>query len=463
MFDAGRYWKLYAMGGLIMLLALGFHPVGEEAIFPISTLEMWQRNVWMSQFMYGLNVLHNPLLNWLMVPVLQLIGWTHILAAARIVTIAATLGTGLMLGWLVWHLSRERALAALSALSFLSFFDVLCYHGWLGYADPTFGFFIFSAVATLWVAARESRRGLLLVSIIAINLGFLAKAQTAYVFYATAVFVLLFRRETRVFILHPLSALILLATLAFPFIWYALLPHGHAQGGRMAGEILTKLAGKGVLDYLHKLLAYPLEAMLGLFPTAWIALWLLVKQRRSLWQSTPEWLRTGGWMALLMFLPYWLAPQSGIRYLIPAYPLFALFAAGLVWQAGPDWLERSRRWVMFALGLQAVLFAVLFPYYQDHYRGKNYLDTAQDVSRLTQGHPLYSNDTTASGLNVVMYLDVLRYPQQAIQYPPAQWTDGYALARSTDVAMGQVIKTYRLGADDAVLYCRGSACADKQN
>lgn len=463
MFEARKLWVLYVLGGLVMLLSLTFHPVGEEAIYPISTLEMWQQNVWLIQLLYGGNVLHNPLLNWLMVPVAQLLGWTQVLVAARIVTIIATLATGVVLAWLVWHLSRERVLAALSALSFLSFFDVLCYHGWLGYADPTFGLFIFSAVATLWVATQENRRWLLLVSVIAINLGFLAKAQTAYVFYATALFVLLFQRDARAFLLHPLSVVLLLIAFSFPFAWYALLPSGHAQGGRMAGEILAKLAGIGLFDYLRKLVAYPLEVLLGLFPVAWLAAWLLFRQRTQLLRSAPAWLHTAGWMALLMLLPYWLAPQSGIRYLIPAYPIFALFAAGIVWQAGPDWLERSRRWILFVLGLQALLFAVLFPYYQDHYRGKNYLDTAQDVLQLTQGHALYSNDSTASGLNVVMYLDVLRYPQQAVQFPPAQWTDGYALARTTDATLGQVVKTYRLGADDVVLHCRGGACPSKSD
>lgn len=459
MLNAKNIWALYLLGGAIMLLSLNFHPVGEEAIYPISTLEMWQQGVWFRQLLFGGDVQHNPLLNWLMLPVAQLVGWTHTLAAARLVTIAATLGTGLVLAWLVGRLCRNQDLAAFSALCFLSFFDVLCYHGWLAYADPTFGFFIFSAVALLWIAAREGRRRLLLLSALAISLAFLTKAQTAYVFYASAAFVLLWQKETRTFLLHPLNLMILLLVFVFPFLWYAALPSGHAQGSRMAGEILAKLSGNGWLPYLKRLTGFPLEVLLGLFPAAWLALWVLLRQRAQSLLSGPEWLRTGGWMALVLSLPYWLAPQGGVRYLIPVYPLMALFAAGVLWHAGNDWPLRVRRWITFALALQLVIFVVLFPYYQSHYRGENYELTARDVSAIAQGKPLYSNDTTAAGMNVVLYLDVLRFPQSAVQFPPAQWTEGYLLARSAEPSLGQLVKTYRLGADEIVLLCRGSACA----
>lgn len=450
------WWKLYALGGTIMLLALGFYPVGEEAIFPISTLEMWQQGVWLRQFLYGLDVLHNPLFNWLIIPVAQLIGWEHILAATRLVTIAATLGTGIVLAWLVQRLSGNSNLSALSALCFLSFFDVLCYHGWLGYADPSFGFFIFSAVGLLWIAARENHLGLLVFSVTAITLGFLIKAQTAYIFYATAIFVLFFRRETRTFLLRPASLLLLITVFVLPFIWYALLPHGTSQGGRMAGEILQKLSGNGLLNYLRKLTFYPLEVLLGLFPTAWLAIWLVVRQRARAFSAMPEWVRTGGWMVLLMSLPYWIAPQGGVRYLIPVYPLFALFCAGILWQAGEMWLQRTRRGIYLALALQALIFIVLFPYYQSHYRGENYLLTAQDVQKIAHAQAIYSDDTTATGLNIVMYLDVLRYPKTAVQYPPKQWENGLILSRST--TLGRSVKTYQLGGDQVFLLCRGTGC-----
>jgi 4-amino-4-deoxy-L-arabinose transferase-like glycosyltransferase len=458
MLNATNLWKLYGLGGALMLLALNFHPVGEEAIYPISTLEMWQQGIWFRQLLFGADVQHNPLLNWLMAPVAQLVGWTHTLVAARLVTIAATLGTGWVLAWLVWRLCRNRDLAAFAALCFLSFFDVLCYHGWLAYADPTFGFFIFSATALLWLAAREGQRKLLLLSALAISLAFLTKAQTAYVFYASAIFVLLWQKEARPFLLHPFNILILLLVFAFPFLWYAILPGGHAQGGRMASEIIAKLSGNGLLPYLRRLAGFPLEVLLGLFPAAWIALWVVLRQRARPLLSGPEWLRTGAWMALLMSLPYWLAPQGGVRYLIPVYPLMALLVAGVLWRAGKDWLLQAQRWIKFVLALQAVIFVALFPYYQSHYRGENYQLTAQEVSVIAQGQPLYSNDTTAAGMNLVLYLDVLRFPQSAVQLPPAQWADGYLLARHADPALGRLVKTYRLGADEIVLLCRGSAC-----
>lgn len=458
MLNAAYWWKLYALGGAVMLLALGFYPVGEEAIFPIVTLEMWQRDAWFNQYLYGLDALHNPLLNWIIAPVAQLMGWTHVLAATRLVTIAATLGTGGVLAWLVKRLSGNPDWAALAGLCFLTFFDVLCYHGWLGYADPSFGFFIFNAVALLWIAARENRLGLLALSVLAISLGFLIKAQTAYIFYATAIFVLLFRRETRRFLLRPTSLLLLVTAFVLPLVWYMVLPHGTSQGGRMAGEILAKLSGNGLLNYVRKLTIYPLEILLGLFPTAWLAIWLLVRQRAQTTAAAPEWVRTGAWMALLMSLPYWIAPQGGVRYLIPVYPLFALLAAGVLWQAGDMWLQRTRRGIYGVLALQAIIFVAILPYYQSHYRGENYLVTASEVQQIAQTQPIYSDDTTAAGLNIVLFLDMMRYPQTAIQYPPKQWDHGFVLTRTADVMVGRVVKTYQLGGDQVFLLCRGTAC-----
>lgn len=122
---------------LLIAAALSFLPmlnlyyVGEESIFPITSMEMWQRGTWLKQYQYGVDIQHNPLFNWLIIFFTNLFGWPHVLEVARSLTICATLTTAAVLSWLVWRLFHERNFAAFAALTYLTFNDVLLYRDWL--------------------------------------------------------------------------------------------------------------------------------------------------------------------------------------------------------------------------------------------------------------------------------------------------------------------------------------------
>jgi 4-amino-4-deoxy-L-arabinose transferase-like glycosyltransferase len=454
-----KFCWLLAIAALSFLPALGHYYVGEEAIFPISSLEMWQHGVWLKQYMYGQDMQHNPLFNWLIMPAAALAGWSHVLIVTRILTIAATLATAATLAWLSNRLFQDRTYSAFAALAYLSMADVLLYHGWLGYVDPLFALFIFSAVATLWVAALEQRISLLALAGLLITLAFLSKAFTAYVFYGTALFVLLFEPRLRSFLLSGRALPFHAVVFAAPMLWLALIPHGSAQGGRMFAEILQKLSLTDLRAYIVRLFSYPLEILLWLSPISALALYSLIRKR-----SAPDeggarlHFRLAAWMVLLQFAPYWLVPQGGMRYLIPIYPLFALVASRLVWQSGMPARVTAQRWFVAALALNIVVAVVAFPYYQSHYRGKNYHDTAIDILQIAQDRPLYVTDVSAAGLSVTGYIDQRIYPHPALQWPPAQWSSGYVIAHTADATLGTIYKKYRLGGDELFLLCRGRAC-----
>ena len=450
---------LFVIAALSFLPALFHYYVGEEAIFPISSLEMWQHGEWLKQYLYGSDLQHNPLFNWLIMPLSALAGWQHVQVVTRALTICATLATGLTLAWLVQRLFRDRAFAAFAALAYLTMLDVLLYHGWLCYVDPLFAMFVFASVAALWVAAHEQRNALLATAGILLSCAFLSKAFTAYLFYGTAALVLLFDSKQRIFLLRRPALLIHAATLAAPLAWFVFLPGGHGQSGRMFDEILHKLALVDAGDYLGRLATYPLEILLWLSPITLLAAYYWLRRRNIREDEEDRRLfRTACWIALLQFLPYWFSPQGGMRYLLPVYPLLALAAARIVWQSGENALTVARNWMVGALALNCVLALVVFPYYQSHYRGKNYDETAADIIMLTQGQPLYSKDVSAVGLSVTAYLDQRRYPAPAVQMPPAEWKNGFVLSLTEDAALGEVHKKYRLGGDELYLLCRGEAC-----
>jgi 4-amino-4-deoxy-L-arabinose transferase-like glycosyltransferase len=446
---------------LSFLTAFNHYYIGEEAIFPITSMEMWQHNAWLKQYLFGADVQHNPLFNWMIIVCANLFGWSHLLEVARGLTICATLTSATVLYWLVGRLFLDRNFAAFSALIYLTFEDVLMYHGWLAYVDPMFAAFIFSSIAALWVACTEQRQKLLWVGAMALTCAFLSKAFTAYVFYGIALLVLARTRRHRQFLLQPASLAAHAVMLTAPLFWFRLIPAGHGQSGRMFNEILDKLALPDFTAYLTKLLLYPLEIWSGLLPVGALVIYFAWRRRIQDIDPCPQHFRNALLIAAVNFLPYWLAPHSGVRYLMPVYPLFALISARLIWRSGTAAIHTTRYWLAVTIVFNVALGLAVFPLYQHKYRGENYALTASDVIVRTHQQPLYITDVTSNGLNVAAYINQKQYPQKALQFPPANLDSGFVISMTAEPKPFQTVKEYRLGGDKLYLLCHGSACQDE--
>jgi hypothetical protein len=161
---------------------------------------------------------------------------------------------------------------------------------------------------------------------------------------------------------------------------------------------------------------------------------------------------------LVNYLPYWFAPQSSIRYLLPLYPLAAIVIARWLWTL--DGVAAARRWIIGLVAVKFVFVLAAFPYYQSHYRGANYEAAARDIARYTAGQPLYANNVSASGMSVTAYLDIQRLPAPPLTLTPERWDTGFVTAYSPDPALGGIARQYRLGGDTLFLLCRGAACGE---
>jgi hypothetical protein len=168
--------------------------------------------------------------------------------------------------------------------------------------------------------------------------------------------------------------------------------------------------------------------------------------------------RTAIAIAALNFLPYWLAPQSSVRYLVPLLPLAALVLARVIWRAGEPGTRALLRWAAALIVIKLVYLLAAYPYYQATYRGANYLEAAREVNALAGEFPVYADDWTASGLSVVTYLDILRLPRAPVIYPGQDWNDGFLLTEIDPAAKGRVVTSWKLGGDELFLVCRGAAC-----
>ncbi len=455
---ARRWWLFFAVAAATFLPALGFHYVGEEAIFPISSLEMWYHGEWLRQLLFGGSLQHPPLFNWLIIPLATAVGWEHMLGVARAIVITATILTGLIVGWLAHVLYRDRVFAAFAAAVYITLADVFFYRGSLAYVDPLFALFVAAAVACLWAACVRRELVLLALATGALTAAFLSKALTAYVFYGVAGSVLLLDRQYRTFLLSPAAWFLHALAVALPLAWFTLVPVNTGQGARMFADILAKLSAEGLADYAVKLVAYPLETAVRLAPALFIAAYCFWKRRPV--EVDPDGRHTRNMLviALLSYAPYWLAPQSGIRYLLPLYPLAALFLARAIWRAGAPAKRLTLRWLIAAVVAKLVIVLAVFPYYQSEYRGANYATVAREILKRTAGEPLYTTNVSASGLAVAAHLDILRLPQPPLTFPPARWDSGFVIAYEPDLKAGRIAARYRLGGNDLYLLCRGTAC-----
>ena len=112
--------RLYAVAALSFATTLTLPYVGEEGIYTIAAMEMKARGEYFINTLYGTNHGQPPLLNWLVIPLADLIGWQHVLVASRLVAACATIATGLVLAWLVAALTQDARFAAFAALVYLT-------------------------------------------------------------------------------------------------------------------------------------------------------------------------------------------------------------------------------------------------------------------------------------------------------------------------------------------------------
>lgn len=449
-------WLLFA-GALSFIPTLFFYLTGEEGIYVITSMEMWYQQNWLQQLMYGLDNGRPPLVNWLTMPLSALLGWSHVVIAVRLVSVAATLGTVAILYWLSLRLFRDRSFALFSALAALSLADWLLYRGWLSYTDPVFAFFTFGAMACLWLGIIEQRLNLLLLSILMVSAAMLTKAFTAYVFYATVAGVLIvWQPKTRKFVFSVRTMLSFMALAIVPLLWFSTIPQG-GNGAGMLDEITRKLSSSQSDRFLNHFFTYPLEVLLHLSPALLLAIYLLLRKRVSQAETVRPDFRVACWITVITFLPYWLSPQSGIRYLLPIYPMVALVSARLIWRAGERARHLALRWFAGVIALKFLFALLLFPYYQTHYRGENYQLAAQHIMARTHNAPLYVTDVRSIGLSITGYIDMARFPQAPLTMPPQEFSSGYLLAMQADPAL-TLIDTYKIAADEIYLLCKGMAC-----
>lgn len=448
---------LYILAIASFFLSLFVSTVGEEGVYTISSYEMRYHHHYLYPTTYGDVYWRPPLYNWLIIVFSNLLGWKHVLIAARLVTALATIATSFVLLWLGNCLFKTAYFGLFAALIYLTS-DALFYHGWLAYSDPLFAFFVVTAIALLWVANIEQRHSYVWLSVAALVAAFMTKALTAYVFYIIAFFFIVYGNgKFKSFLLRPVNFIPYLIAIVFYFFWNSV-SHKTTQTG-MWLDIFRKFYKVNWNQYIQQIIVFPIETFCRFLPASGLVIYYFIKRKFEKIRFNPYLIRTLLALSVFNVIPYWFSPHSNIRYLLPLYPFIALLLAIMLWHLPKKHLKTVICWLTLAILLKYAELPLIY-YYQYYYRG-NYAQVAQQILLKTKGFPIYSNDSVATGLSVAAEIDKLIYPRPPLQHIRlATEKDLFVMSDKIDPKLGKLYHVFQLGKQKTLLYvlCRGKAC-----
>ncbi|MDE1891741.1 MAG: glycosyltransferase family 39 protein [Betaproteobacteria bacterium] len=448
------YWLLGGLAVLSFLPSLWFYAVGEEGVYTIGAMEMWIRHDYLHQTTFGEFYNRPPMIVWAIGMVATLTGFKQIVLAARLVSLLSTLGMAFLTGILARLVINDRGFILFSSLITLTLGDLFFYRGWLAYADPLLGFFTMASITLMVFGLKYNSPFKLLLSGIFISAAFLTKSLTPFAIWYSALFVLSWDHKNKrlhyargIWLIIPIPVLIAV-------IWFGVVNQHQQMGQSMMSDVIQKVfASESIVSYVKKIIIFPFNTALNLSPWVPLALVILIIKRRI---NHPL-IQRLSWLVIINLLPYWLAPQSHIRYLISLYPLIGIVSAYIIWvnqDALQPWIKRL---LITVVTLKCIFVLFLYPYYQSHFRGLNYTKVAQDLLHTADNLSIYTTDGRSVGLNVVNEIDRVEYGKRFITIPPLDWQNAFLLSM-TQITNATLYQTLKITGDTIYVYCRGPAC-----
>ncbi len=445
-----RTLKLMTLAAVLaMFLPLGLQFIGEEPVFAIFSCEMLAHgNIWQPT-LYGLPHQRPPLYTWLVSIITSVIGCAHVDMAIRLVSIAASLGTAAIAGFMARRITGAPYTGWLAALIYLTLGETMFWYGWLGYADATFAFFILAMSACLWLSIRDRRTGWYAMAVFMLICAVLTKAMTAYVFFVLTALVCAHEFRNWRFLLRPLPVMLLAASLAVPWLW------GHVSGGATAHtsglihDVTQKFAHFDLVAYLKHIAIFPLHNATRVMPLGLLILWLAFQRRLSL-RTRP--VRTILLIIGVNYLPYWLAPESSMRYVIIFYGWVALaFACWLISASKKH--QRAAMCIMLATLVLKVPYSLwLLPHFKQEGPHRDQRAVAGEILEIAGNTPIRSMNHAAEGIGVAAYIDMMAGPGHLVLHPRNGDRNVFVMTYGPHPSFGVPVKTYKLHNTPVYLY-----------
>ncbi len=427
---------------LIFITILAYIPmiflpyIGEEANWVIPSFEMAYYKNYLLQTIYNTPYYRPPLFNYPMILWGKLFGWSFIKEIERLETITLTVLTSFTIFFVIKRIFKDKNMAYFGALLYLTMGDVMIHDGWLGYEDGVYiGFSAISMLITILGFYEESYLFIFLGSFFS-SLAFFTKALTGFVYFFVTLIISFYVLKPKNISFFKALLLSILLPLVSVFSWYGFAPKSNVSEHGMLFDIINKFRPKGVLDYLKQFFGYPIQFLLNMALWSVISLYILIKNKALI----KDFLENKVLLAIFLvgfinFIPYWLPPQSGIRYSAPLYSIFALLFTYIIY---PRYKDIGLKVALFSIGVKYLMALVIFPIYYGHIR-ENTTAIAKEVYEITKNKPLYSDDYGWVGFSVIAQIDIKRgYP---VIYPPKNFK-GCVFTANKDKYKGKVIKNY---------------------
>jgi len=451
MIQPGIIKKTVLLAALVMLLPLPvMQYIGEESWYTLSAYEMFANHKWWHQTLMGFDLSKTPMFNWLIIAVAQVIGWEHLDVAPRVVSVLSTWGSAFVVYRMTRHLYPQHHNAPwLAALIYLTMGEVLFWYGWLGYADATFGFFIFSAISTLWLAIEKEKLPLLIASLLLITLAFMVKNASCYAVYGLAGIVLLQRHQRWRLLLNPLFLIPGLLALAVPWAY----PTYFIQLGSSDDTLIHAMLnfkGFGLFDYVYHWISYPTIFIARAFPVTLLLIWFFWREKQR--YSMDANMVTLLWLLLVCLAPFWFSAGGTPRYLIPFYGIFALLLIGFTLQLDGEKMKTVFKVMVIVIIMKIPFSLVALPYIKDWRPERDIKVVVEDILQTTGQSTVRTRNDVATGLSIMAYMDVRMPPEKHIRWYDGSERQVFILCDTKIPELGEIVKSYRLRGDDVYLY-----------
>ncbi|MDQ6987133.1 MAG: glycosyltransferase family 39 protein [Mariprofundaceae bacterium] len=427
--------------------------VGEESYYTLSVIEMWISGDYWHHLIFGVVWPKTPMFHWFILAICHVIGIEHVDIAARLVSVFASWGAALVAALFARHVFPQHAhVGWLAALIYLTMGEIAFWYGWLGYADATFGAFVFASIATLWLALERQHMGWFLLSLLFVSCAYMTKNISAYALFALAGMVLLIRFKRWKLLLHPLFVVAGVLALSIPWLYQYYFSQTGSNALLAVGDGLRNFSGHDFMAYLKHWISYPAIFIFRALPLSLLFLWL--------WLGKKQHFRIDGslltlcWILLACLLPFWLSAAGSPRYLVPLYGLVALLLTGLLLQLDKKMFRMAMISMLVILVVKIPYSFAVLPYIKDWRADRSLKAVVVDVLDKTRDKPVYTRNDTAAGLSIAAYMNVRLPLEQHIRWDNTDKHGIFIMAEAPDADIGELVKDYPIRGRHLYLYWR---------
>jgi len=429
------WFILTAVGALFMFMPIGIQFIGEESVYAVYLQNMMQTGDYINAFY------RPPLFLWVATALDGLLNFSSIELPLRVTSILSSLAAAAFAALFAHKVFQKENAGIVAALVFLTLGEIQFWYGWLGYADAMFLFFIFSSTICIWLAAQFRKVHWYALAVLLINCAFFTKALTAYLFFASTLVIVAYAFQSWRFFLRPINLFLTMAIMAAPLAWAQM--HGssaNATSASLVHDIAMRFTEIDPLRYLKHIILYPVEFLARMMPLSLLVLWYVVKRRSDTQERT---IRLILLILLVNFLPYWFAPFSSMRHVVPLYSWASLALTYWLLQFDFEIQKKAAVAIMVVLLLKIPFSLWGLPLLKEKGDDRAFMPVAVDVLQQIDSAIIRQSAVSFVGFSITAYLNEMRHPQPNINFLQPDEHGVYVLAYEPKEG-AKMVKKYTL-------------------